>query len=72
MQFVASKALPGGREGVTQLASVLDIGLSLLLANVDLASLTEQRGPVAAETGERPAPGKEEVGEEQQQQQLQG
>ncbi|GAB4815834.1 hypothetical protein N2152v2_002880 [Parachlorella kessleri] len=42
-QFDRSKALPGGAEGVLQLASCIDIGAALLLGKMDTANLRDPK-----------------------------
>lgn len=41
MQFSEAKCLPGGEEGVRQLAASLDLGQVLVLDNVDVDSLAD-------------------------------
>lgn len=49
-QFVPSKALPGGAEGVEALAAAVDLGKALQLTNMDLDSLRDpKRLPQLAE-----------------------
>ncbi len=50
MQFVPGKALPGGGEGVTQLAACMDLGAALLLKKMDLESLRNPEVQPAALT----------------------
>ena len=43
LQFVPGKALPGGAEGVCQLAECLDMGAALVVRNLDLKSLQDPK-----------------------------
>lgn len=41
LQFVSSKAFPGGAEGVRRLAAALDLGSTLILKHMDIKSLED-------------------------------
>jgi hypothetical protein len=43
MQFVPSKAFPGGAEGVRQLAAAMDLGAALTLRHMEIAALEDQK-----------------------------
>ncbi|GAB4815836.1 hypothetical protein N2152v2_002882 [Parachlorella kessleri] len=55
-QFVPGKALPGGAEGVRQLAACLDMGAALVVRNLDLKSLQDPKTlpqPIAVKKPQR-------------------